>query len=121
MNCTLGQKQKTSLYSWSSEVFGVSKAGAQGVENKIQNLPKNTQQNIKSNMQNNITNNISSSLPFPVAVIVLFFIVFMFILSIVYVYHWVNFNMGDKFIKNAIYIYFAGLIVLSMPLILFLI
>ena len=109
MNCSLNNKQKTSIYSWSSEVFGVAKAGAQGIETK------------SDIVQNNISNNKTNELPLPVLALLLFFVVFMFILSAVYLYHWVNFNMGDTFIKKAIYIYFIGLALLSLPLILFLI
>jgi hypothetical protein len=60
-------------------------------------------------------------LPVPMLIILFMFILFVIIMSVVYVYHWTKFSLGDGFIKNATVLYFVGLLLLSAPLILFII
>jgi hypothetical protein len=47
--------------------------------------------------------------------IILFFILFVLLMSVVYVYHWTNFSMGDNYIKKFTVIYLSGLIILAIP------
>jgi hypothetical protein len=47
--------------------------------------------------------------------IILFFVLFVLLMSVVYVYHWTNFAMGDSYIKRFTVIYLSGLILLSIP------
>jgi uncharacterized protein YndB with AHSA1/START domain len=53
----------------------------------------------------------------PLYIIVFFFLLFTVTMSLIYVYHWVKFNLNDPFIKNFSVIYFLGLCLLLIPLI----
>jgi hypothetical protein len=48
-------------------------------------------------------------------IIILFFVLFVLLMSVVYVYHWTNFSMGDIYIKRFTAIYLLGLILLAIP------
>jgi hypothetical protein len=48
-------------------------------------------------------------------IIILFFALFVLLMSVVYVYHWTNFAMGDNYIKRFTFIYLLGIILLSIP------
>ncbi len=53
----------------------------------------------------------------PLYITVIIFLLFTVTMSLVYVYHWVKYNLNDPFIKNFSIIYFAGLCLLLIPLI----
>jgi hypothetical protein len=127
VNCNLN-KAKNSSYNWSDfNPFVPAKAEAQAtkyVDDKPNVYNANTSNSVVSSASNvsSIGQGIGQDvLPVPVLLVLFMFIVFIFIMSIVYVYHWTQFSLGDKFIKNATAIYFIGLILLSLPLLLFLI
>ncbi len=52
----------------------------------------------------------------PFYFLIMMFFLFVIVMSVVYVYHWTNFNLGDSFIKNYRYVYFAGLLLLCIPI-----
>ena len=109
MQCQANTIKKAGLYEWSSAVLLPAKAEAQ-TSNTFGDLAATT-----------VTVNESDILPTPILIVLLMFFVFMFVLSGVYVYHWITFNLGDRFIKNAVFVYFVGLILLSLPLVAFII
>jgi hypothetical protein len=53
----------------------------------------------------------------PLYIVVFFFLAFTVTMSLVYLYHWVKYNLNDPFIKNFSIIYFTGLCLLLVPLI----
>lgn len=53
----------------------------------------------------------------PLYITIFFFLLFTVTMSLIYVYHWVKFNLNDPFIKNFSIIYFLGLCLLLVPLI----
>jgi preprotein translocase subunit SecG len=52
----------------------------------------------------------------PLYIIVFFFLIFTVTMSLIYMYHWMKFNLNDPFIKAFSIIYFAGLCGLLVPL-----
>lgn len=52
----------------------------------------------------------------PLYLIIFVFLAFTVTMSLVYLYHWVKFNLNDPFIKNFTIIYFIGLCALLLPL-----
>lgn len=108
--CPYTQKKVESQYSWSdTNPFTPAKASAQAATQYT-----STTENIYNpNLDN------QSVLTVPILSILFFFIIFTIIMSVVYVYHWTKFSLGDAFVERAIYIYFAGLFILSLPLIKF--
>ncbi len=69
----------------------------------------------QNNMQNTVFQT-SQILTIPFYFLIMMFFLFVIVMSVVYVYHWVNFNLGDIYIKNYMYVYFSGLLLLSTPL-----
>lgn len=114
-SCPYAKKQ--SLYEWSASIIAPSKAEAQSINSFGDTPAQSTGTVVVSTTQVYADN---ASLPMPVLTLVFLFVVFTFIMSAVYVYHWTQFNMGDRFIKNAVMIYFIGLLLFSLPLITFL-
>jgi hypothetical protein len=44
-------------------------------------------------------------------------LLFVILMSVVYIYHWLRFSLNDPFIRNFAPIYFFGLIILTIPLV----
>lgn len=63
-----------------------------------------------------LATNLSQQLSVPFYFIVASFFLFVILMSAVYMYHWMKFNLNDPFIKNFTPIYFVGLVVLTIPL-----
>ena len=59
---------------------------------------------------------LTSQLSVPFYLIIISFFAFVILISVVYVYHWYKFNLGDSFIQNFVPIFFVGLLVLTIPL-----
>lgn len=119
MQCQGSTIKKAGLYEWSSAVFLPAKAEAQ-TSNTFGDISVSGS-SVNSNPISAVSYSESDLLPTPILVMLLMFFVFMFVLSGVYVYHWVTFNLGDKFIKNAVFVYFVGLVLLTLPLVAFII
>ena len=52
----------------------------------------------------------------PLYIVVILFLIFTVTMSLIYMYHWVKYNLNDPFIKNFSIIYFLGLCALLVPL-----
>ncbi len=52
----------------------------------------------------------------PLYIVVILFLIFTVTMSLIYMYHWVKYNLNDPFIKNFSIIYFLGLCALLIPL-----
>lgn len=66
---------------------------------------------------NNFSQNLSDQLTVPFLFFVFSFFLFIILMSVVYIYHWEKFSMNDPFIKNFSPVFFVGLVVLLLPLI----
>ncbi len=66
-------------------------------------------------MQESI-NILNDQLSLPFFLLMFSFLAFVILMSVVYVYHFSRFNLGDRYIKNFIPIYLFGLIILTVPL-----
>ena len=64
-----------------------------------------------------LTTGTDNLLSVPLYILVIVFMFFTVTMSLIYLYHWVKFNLNDPFIKNFSIIYFAGLCFLIIPLI----
>lgn len=60
---------------------------------------------------------LGDQLTLPFYLLLISFFVFIFIMSVIYIYHWTQFNLNDKFIRNFVPIYLIGILILSAPLI----
>jgi hypothetical protein len=112
--CPYLQKEAKSAYNWSdANPFVVTKASAQAA----------TQYSDQTNNVYNPNLDLKDSavLPAPLLIVLFMFVIFVILMSVVYVYHWTRFSLGDRFIENASIIYFVGLILFSLPLVFFLI
>lgn len=69
------------------------------------------------NLGNNVNTNSNDLLSVPLYIIVFVFLLFTVTMSLIYLYHWMKFNLNDPFIKNFSLIYFFGLCALLIPLI----
>ncbi len=83
-----------------SEFSLVPKAEAQATQNTTQ-----------------VANSMSEQLSVPFYLIIGSFFIFVLLMSVIYMYHWQKFSLGDHFIKNFSPLYFVGLVLLSIPLI----
>lgn len=60
---------------------------------------------------------INNQLTLPFYLLIGSFLLFTFLMSFVYVYHWLKFGLNDPFIKNFIPVFFTVILVLIIPLI----
>lgn len=60
---------------------------------------------------------LNSQLTLPFLLLIGAFLLFVILMSVVYVYHWLKFSLNDPFIKNFFPVFFFGLIMLTIPLI----
>jgi hypothetical protein len=70
-----------------------------------------------SNSLSALAVNLNDDLTLPFYLILGSFFLFIVLMSVVYIYHWMKFNLNDPFIKGFIPIYFIGLLLLMIPLI----
>jgi hypothetical protein len=63
------------------------------------------------------TSSLNTQLTLPFYFLIISFFLFVILMSGVYMYHWVKFNLNDPFIKSFLPIFFFGIILLSTPLI----
>jgi hypothetical protein len=108
--CPYAKPKIESNYSWSDSGLFVSRASAQAATQYV-------------DQTNNVYNPSldTATLPVPLLFVLLMFCVFVTVISLVYIYHWTKFSLGDKFIERGVYIYLLGLLILSIPLIIFVI
>ena len=97
--CPLLTKLPEKVYTWNMSLVETAHA----------------QNNISQSI-NNFSYQTGAILTLPFYFLIMMFFLFVVVMSVVYVYHWENFNLGDSFIKNYMYVYFIGLVVLCVPL-----
>jgi hypothetical protein len=109
-------KVAQNAYNWSDyNPLSVSRASAQQSD-----YTSNTV-NVYDSSKDIAIKSSQAILPMPILFLIFIFTLFIIVISIVYTYHWTQFNLGDSFIKRATFIYFMGLVLLTLPLLLFLI
>lgn len=79
----------------------------------------NAQQSQQSTQQNIVveTNSLLDQLSIPFYLFLASCLLFVILMSVVYIYHWLRFSLNDPFVRNFAPIYFFGLILLFIPLI----
>lgn len=70
-----------------------------------------------TNLAANFSTTLGDNLTIPFFLIIGSFFLFVILMSAVYIYHWMKFNLEDPFIKSFVPIFFAGLVFLTIPLI----
>lgn len=108
--CPYAKPKIQSNYSWSDSNLLVSRASAQAATQYVDHT---------TNVYNPTLD--TATVPVPLLFVLLMFCIFVIVMSLVYIYHWTKFSLGDRFVERGVYLYLAGLLVLSIPLIIFIV